>query len=340
MNLPQVIKKSKSYALIRSVHHGIARKRRIHREYLDNRERWGETYAVLEKAFAESAGKGEAGNAAWKAKEQYLLDWFRQELDVVIQSYRTELPEAKNGPIPPIVWIYWWDGFDNAPPLVKACVRSTIRNRGPLEVRLIDKNNLCRYISMPEHLLKKQEEGKLGKAHFSDVARMKLLAQYGGYWMDATLFCSRPIPAAELSAYPFYTCKKLWNGSTPSHGMWSGWMFGGVPGYRFFRFMADALTAYWSAHEKAIDYLMMDYLFQIACSEFQELKDAIDSLPPQNLARDELMARINEAYTASFFENDSFVYKLSYRYGRPVERTADGKPTFYSYILYGNESRP
>ena len=101
--------------------------------------------------------------------------------------------------------------------------------------------------------------------------------------------------------------------------------------------MADALTMYWSKHTAAIDYLLMDYLFTIAYESFPELRETVDRLPPQNPMRDELMIRINEPYDPAIFENDTFVYKLSYRYGSPTEYTRDGKPTFYYYILHENE---
>ena len=227
--------------MIRNGYHRIVRNRRIQKHYSENSLLWGEDYAAIERTYARNAGNmgtGE-GYSAWEAKEKYLLSWFRRELVTVIQKYRDEpLQDNSESPrIPPIIWIYWWDGFDNAPPIVKACVSSTLRHSGTLQVRLIDCHNLGDYISMPAFLEKKQAEGKMGKAHFSDIVRMMLLSQYGGFWMDATLFCSRTIPEETITDRPFYTCKKQWNSGTPSHGLWSGWMIGGVPGFRFFRFM-------------------------------------------------------------------------------------------------------
>lgn len=343
MKIPDWVKRTQIYDTVRTALLRRSREKRIRRGYEENLARWGRQYASLEREAQERAlnGPGEESLHAFRAKEAYLLDWLREDLGEILRQYQKEtVPQAGDeSRIPGIVWIYWWDGLETAPRIVQSCVNSTRLRAEGFEVRLVDRTNLEQYLQVPPFLLEKQRTGDIGKAHFSDVVRMMLLARYGGMWMDATLYCGRPIPE-EILRGPFYTCKKEWNANTPSHGRWSGWMLGGVPGFRYFRFMADALTAYWEKHTSAIDYLLMDYLFTLAYESFPELREAVDRLPPQNPMRDELMNRINEPYNPTFFDSDTFVYKLSYRYGNPTEYTRDGKRTFYCHILHENESKP
>lgn len=340
MTIPYWIKNTWAYKAVRTVHHRAAWGKKIQRDYERNLSLWGPRYAALERKAAECSASenGENSLCAFQAKEAFLLEWLREDLREVLQKYQAEvrLPVSDGAGIPKIIWVYWWDGFENAPQIVQCCVRSIRQHAKGFDLRLLDRTNLEQYLTVPQFLLERQENGGIGKAHFSDVVRMMLLARYGGLWMDATLYCSMPVPE-EVTTGPFYSCKKEWNANTPSHGRWSGWMLGGIPAFRYFRFMSDALTTYWSRHTAAIDYLLMDYLFTIAYESFPELKEAVDHLPLQNPMRDELMNRINEPYDPSFFESDTFVYKLSYRYGKPTEYTRDGKTTFYYHILHENE---
>ena len=317
----------------------IRKKHHIRQTYNKDNYLWGKEYALIAKDFAEKSvlyHEGAMVESAFIKKESYLLSWFRRELSSVIQQYRNEKETAypNVNRIPAKIWVYWWDGLDNAPPIVKGCVRSIKRNCKGYEYQFIDKENINDYLTIPSSLLLKHEKGIIGKAHFSDIVRMMLLAKYGGIWMDATLFCSREIPS-EIMDKAFYSCKKEWTPLDPAHGRWSGWMVGGIPNYRFFRFMRDALEAYWENHDEPIEYLMMDYLFSIAYSEFPELKNEVDELEPQNIARDELMKKLNEPFDLTFFNQKTFVFKMSYRYGRPVETTNKKEPTFYYYIVNG-----
>lgn len=43
----------------------------------------------------------------------------------------------------------WWQGLDNAPEIVKACVDSVRRNAGNREVIIITDKNVREYVSFP-----------------------------------------------------------------------------------------------------------------------------------------------------------------------------------------------
>lgn len=235
--------------------------------------------------------------------------------------------------IPPMIWVYWWDGFDSAPEIVKACISSIRQAAGDVEVILLDKNNYSNYVQLPNDIIKKHTDGIIGHAHYSDIVRLSLLAEYGGLWMDATLYCSRKLPD-DIWNREFYTCKQENEDSlVPSKLRWAGWLLGGAPDFPLFSFARDLLIAYWRRYDAVIDYLLMDYVFDVAYETLPEVKAAIDLLPSNNPKRHQLMKHINEQYRPEFFEGDeTFVYKLSYRYGSPKRYTSDGFLTFYGFL--------
>ena len=94
------------------------------------------------------------------------------------------------------IWSLWLDGYNRAPPLVRACAQSWVeRNRGDgWKVNLIDRGNLAAYID--ERQLAELTAGKtVSPASLSDIIRLELLAKHGGLWVDSTVFCQRPIEA-------------------------------------------------------------------------------------------------------------------------------------------------
>ena len=88
------------------------------------------------------------------------------------------------------IWICWWQGVENAPEIVKACVDSIKRNAGNCEVICITEDNYREYVLFPDYVEKKREAGIISKTISSDLLRMCILARYGGIWIDSTFFCT------------------------------------------------------------------------------------------------------------------------------------------------------
>ena len=92
--------------------------------------------------------------------------------------------------IPRIIWIYWEQGFENAPFVVQKCVESWEKENPSWEIRLLDKNSVDKYVTLE---LSKEKLSNLLLAHKSDLIRLKLLQEYGGVWADATTYCMKPL---------------------------------------------------------------------------------------------------------------------------------------------------
>jgi hypothetical protein len=90
------------------------------------------------------------------------------------------------------IFQYWHQGFDRAPELIKACLRSVENSSGEYNYILLDENTLVSYLELPKHVYKALESGRISLAGFSDIVRSGLLSKYGGVWIDATCLITDP----------------------------------------------------------------------------------------------------------------------------------------------------
>ena len=92
--------------------------------------------------------------------------------------------------IPKKIWFLWYQGFPQAPLVVKKCYESWQKYNPDWEVIFLDENNLENYITP---YLPPEKLSQLSKNHQSDLLRVELLAKYGGVWVDATTLCRVPL---------------------------------------------------------------------------------------------------------------------------------------------------
>ena len=276
--------------------------------------------------------------AAHTAKDNWIIKTLTKQMLPVIEKYNNDQSSGcfeENAPI----WICWWTGEKTAPPLVKQCIKSIRAQAGTHPVYFIDQSTYMKYLKIPQYILQKSEAGQMKLAHLADYIRVALLYEYGGLWLDATIFCANRIPENYFS-YPFFTCKSL----TQSCGYlsqmrWTTFVFGGWKGNIIFRYLKEAFETYWKIYDRAIDYLFFDYLIEIAMRNLPAIKKYIDQVPVNNLHRDDLQAAMNRAEPAEQFDRiiqeDTVLYKLSWREQYSLE-TACGRPSVYAYLIGGN----
>jgi hypothetical protein len=90
------------------------------------------------------------------------------------------------------IFILWFQGFDNAPEIVKECVNSWKYYNPDWNIVLIDNNNLINYINLDNYITDIYNK-PIEKCHLSDIIRSILLKLYGGLWVDATTFCNKSL---------------------------------------------------------------------------------------------------------------------------------------------------
>ena len=234
------------------------------------------------------------------------------------------------------VWSMWWQGEENADKLFRMCIDSARRHTGQ-NVIVLDQNNYRDYFEIPEHMLQKNKEGKISLQHICDYMVVSILAAEGGFFTGATVWWSQD-KDEEFLRTPFYTCKaESQSRLFMSRSRWVGYLFAGNRDFPLFSFVRDFLEEYWKNNDKAIDYLMMDYAIELAYQIIPCVKQMIDENPDNNLLRNEMIGRLGKPFDENeykkFTEGDTFLYKLSWKFGNKDTETTDGKETYYGHLL-------
>ncbi|MGV6819157.1 MAG: capsular polysaccharide synthesis protein [Parvularcula sp.] len=89
------------------------------------------------------------------------------------------------------VWIYWQQGWENAPDVALQCLKSWRFYNPDWEVVALDDASLPNYGDIEKTY--GVVGSKMPRAAFSDLIRLFLLREYGGVWADATCLCVRPL---------------------------------------------------------------------------------------------------------------------------------------------------
>lgn len=88
------------------------------------------------------------------------------------------------------IWIFWLQGYESAPDIVKKCIGSWKKNNPDWNVNVLDINNFKNFITLD---ISQNNFDSMIPAHKSDLIRLALLSKYGGVWADATLLCIKPL---------------------------------------------------------------------------------------------------------------------------------------------------
>lgn len=213
------------------------------------------------------------------------------------------------------IWICWLQGMENAPIIVRKCYESIKRNIPDIfDIKVITEKTINDYISFPPFIYEKVEKGIISKTHFSDIIRTELLYQYGGCWIDATVFCSRKIPDYMLSGDLFFFKWSIMDISVLPGSSW--WIYA-KQNNKIVREVRNVLYAYWKNESKLINY----YLYHIILAKIIN-SDAInrisynDMIYCNNSTPQILYSLLAEQFNEERWEildEQTPVHKLSYK---------------------------
>ncbi len=235
------------------------------------------------------------------------------------------------------VFVFWWQGIDkNTPELVRACINSVKQNFASNEVVILTKQNLSNYLTLPNYILEKVESGEITLTHFSDIIRVSLLYEYGGIWLDATIYQTKPI-INEVSKYSFYSNKlaeeSVKNNSYISNGEWSGFFMAGTKGDELFLNLKNIFLEYWKTHHTLIAYLFLDYCIKLMQIKLPNIKNKIASVPVNNNNIYQLVNSLFKKESEVDLKeilNSSSIFKLSYKF--PETKTSE-EGTVYKKLI-------
>jgi len=214
------------------------------------------------------------------------------------------------------IWIMWWQGEKQQPLIVKECIKSIKKHNGQHKVIIIDKMNISEFINFPSYILEKVEKGIISLTELSDITRIGLLKEYGGIWIDSTIFVNDDIDK-ELLDYPFFTVKhNLMGDYHICHGKWSSFFLATNKENPYFDFCLNFFYEYWKNENLLIAYLLIDAIMYIGYEKEIYFKELIDMVPINNTKTFEFNRILNHKYNFDFYleiSENTYIYKLSYK---------------------------
>lgn len=268
---------------------------------------------------------------AAEKKHAFILNSLETDFAYVIDKYRrVKDPEEKKRRR--TVWTLWWQGEETAPALVKACLKKFRENCE--EVVVLTKDNIGEYITLPDYILKKKDEGIITFAQLSDIIRFALLEKYGGLWLDSTIYLSARLPEEAFTGNLYTLHTNYSKNAFVQHNLYHGFVFGSVRHGKLSSFIKEMFFEYWKQKDVLIDYLMIDYLIMIAYRNFPEVKEEIDNLHFTSERLYDLVGLLNEPYDADEFkklEAECLCSKLNWH--PKYKTTAKGRQTYYAHLV-------
>ena len=116
-----------------------------------------------------------------------LLPKMEKHIYPFLKPYLSETTNLDECPLVKKIFVFWWDGFENAPKIVQLCLASIRKNHSDCCVIPIDKNNFKDYTDIHPEILQAFYADKISVQTFSDILRFNLLKNNGGIWIDATI---------------------------------------------------------------------------------------------------------------------------------------------------------
>jgi hypothetical protein len=176
--------------------------------------------------------------------------------------------------LPRTIWCLWFQGWADAPDLVKACAASWRRHNPDWNLRLVSGDTLEAYLDpFPRQAT---AAGNLPVEALSDVLRIELLHRFGGIWVDSTVYCLRPLDGWLDYAMPsgFFA----FNRPMPDI-MLSSWFLAAERGSYLIETWRRKVLAYWKDRIQRDDYFWFHHLFADAYACDAKVRAIWDATP-------------------------------------------------------------
>lgn len=279
-----------------------------------------------------------------------LAQKFNAEFNQVLTKYEnSSLPSVDN--TKPIVWFMWWQGKEAMPDVIQINYNALQHNLNGYEIVFLNKNNVQKYLELPQFVWDKLESRIISITHLSDLIRASVLYQYGGLWLDATIHVTAPLPNYNRLTYwsPKWQIKPS---EKRKYKLWYGlWALSNVPKLTItqcmgtwystkdnpiFGCLRDFWLVYWEKND-GVPYYWTTEVFLLGCmySKISSVKKQIDNLEFNNPSvfniSDFINKEISEDNLKELLMDTQFFY-LRWK-SQYLELDMNNKKTLYSHLL-------
>lgn len=257
-------------------------------------------------------------------KHWIFYTYLKSKYRIFIKNYKTY--HNDNHVYSDYVWCCWFQGEDEAPLIVKKCIKSIRKQFEGKKIIFISEQNMFNYINFPDFIIKKYKKGIISKAHLSDLLRLELLINYGGIWIDSTCFCTKkPDYVFNIPLFVFKTKDKNEPGICCQN-----WFLASEKNEPILTLTRDLLYEYWKKNNKAINYFIFYFFITLASEKYIKEWNDIPWYPDINcfiLEREIFNTYSDERF--DLIKKWSDIHKLSYKFSVP-KNTSN---TFYAKIM-------
>ena len=248
------------------------------------------------------------------------------------QAEQPSLPRSRSNK----VWVCWLQGMEQAPSLVQQCFASLQKNLPDRDIILLTEKNYRDYVTFPAHIQNKIDSGMITRTHMSDLLRLELLLNYGGTWIDATVFCSgKKIPDYLLDSELFFF-QNLKPGLDGHATCLSSWLMTACAHHPILELTRALLWEYWRTNKQLMHYFLLHFLFQLAIEAYPEEWSKV--VPFSNSTPHILLLRLFEPYDQTIWDAVKEMtpfHKLTYKFDPQQTQLAD---TYYTVIFGSKEN--
>jgi tetratricopeptide (TPR) repeat protein len=228
-----------------------------------------------------------------------------------LDEIRERASGAARGPpgLPAHIWVYWGQGFADAPPVVRRCQEELLRHHTAEVVVALDDHLVPDYASIPEIVRRRTAQNP---TKFSDVLRFELLSRHGGVWLDATCLVREPLldVVPELLDSGFFAFRRR-----PARI--ASWFLASEPNHPVVAMTREAEYLYWESFPRATDYFVLHHLFEALYYVADEFRERLEQTPSHSPRAAVRFRRVmDEPYDPQRYEEllaASFVHKLTYK---------------------------
>ena len=225
------------------------------------------------------------------------------------------------------IWVMWWQGMHGMPQTIKACYQQLLLCSGKYEIVLITQENVQNYIEIPARVINKFHKGIMTQTDLSDYIRVSLLNQYGGLWVDSSIFCLKEIK--EIDQYSFYTGKSI------GQRKWTTYLMAvNETGTELFARLEYYIRRYWEEYDVQFNYFFLDMLIEYLYENNRKIHDQMDSVPENNKDIFKLLGILSEPYDERVYKklkDDNTFQKLSQK--KDFKLYKKKRPTYGNVLL-------
>jgi hypothetical protein len=236
------------------------------------------------------------------------------------QKVRSKTLFPFKGVMEKTIYMFWAQGFKNAPTVVQACLSSWKKHNPRWTIVQLDDTTLPEYIDIHQYI-PDIDSKKISKPAFSDIVRIFLLHKFGGVWCDATVFCNESLDIwlAKYTETGFFAFNK-----PGKDRLLSSWFLYSKRGNYITTCWFHETVKYWNTHEKKHTYFWFHYLFGALYQNNEKIKtmwnktNKIPAKGPHYFVpyHKKLFQTLTDDRKEKIMKHNMPLYKLTHKYNK------------------------